>query len=102
VKDAVEQPRLLHLDEVQHTEPVQSAMDDQIENDSGVFVRLQLLDPGVTFLDEVDEEAFTLQWKSKDYFRGTVVFDDEYAFWAHYVYNYMPHCATKDSLSWRS
>jgi hypothetical protein len=77
-------------------------MDDQIENDRGVFVRLQLLDPGVAFLDEVDEEAFTLQWKSKDYFRGTVVFDDEYAFSAHYVYNYMPHRGRKDSVSGRS
>ena len=52
--------------------------------------------------DEVDEEAFTFERKSKNYFRGTVVFDDEDAFSAHYVYNYMPHRATRDSLSGRS
>ena len=74
-------------------------MDDQIENDRGVFVRLQLLDTRVAFLDEVDKEAFTFEWEAKNYFRGTVVFDDEYAFWAHYVYNYMTHSAAQDSLS---
>ena len=88
-EDAVEQIGLLHVDEIQHAESIQSAMNDEIEDDRGVLMRAQLLDGGVALFHEVDDESFALQRDPQDQLGGAVVFDDEYPILFHYGRKYM-------------
>lgn len=88
-EDPVHELRLLHLDEIQDAESVQAAMNDEIQNGGGVLMCAQLLDSGVAFFDEIDDETLAFQRNAQDQFRGAVIFEDEYPFLFHDVRKYM-------------
>ena len=52
-------------------------------------MRAQLLDRGVAFFHEVDDESFALERDPQDQLRGAVIFDDQYPILFHYGGKYM-------------